>query len=166
VGQLYLPPPDVIGIPTSVALVLARRRHFALTLGTLVAYPSGFEFTAVVRGAVGSPSVMSLLSEDAIPLGEAEAGTGVAFTLQLSDGTMLATANSDRFGETEVYELLVLDGSGNDRRVSTTFWCPRLPPPGPLGIECRWNEQDLQAAVSIDADEIRQAAARSIAVWD
>jgi hypothetical protein len=57
-------------------------------------------------------------------------------------------------------------GPGN-HRVECEYWAAGLPPPGPLTFVCEWPITELsQAEVTIGAEAIIEAAARTRSVWE
>jgi hypothetical protein len=156
-------------LPGSVAedLVIVRTDHLAVMIGSIRAYPTGFEFTVDTRvrqaPEPGRPGAEAWLHPD---MGEGALRIGLLY------------ADGRRGASTEMYHapgddlesdrLLMLPGGGggNYRSWHLSYWIYPLPPPGPVAFYAEWPEHDIaEAHAEIDGGLIRDAAGRAIALW-
>jgi hypothetical protein len=166
--------PDTV-IPGSVPgeLLLFRTDEVAVAVGSIRAYPNGFEFTVHARlrrvdmeiGPSGDPFSWHRRSrgahapDDVLRLG-----------LMYADGRRAATtsrrlprpANSDD-GEIVLSQQ---GGGGSAGAWDQGFWVHPLPPDGPVTLVASWLGHGVtEERADLDGAEIRAAAARALSLW-
>ncbi len=137
--------PDA-AIPGSVAgdLILIRTGQVALAIGSVRAYPNGFEFTAHVR--------MRGDDQDEPAWHDPFDRHGRRRTRTPGDALRLG--------------LLYADGRRAARRWDDEFWVHPLPPEGPVTFAASWLEYGAaETSAELDGSAIRQAAARAVILW-
>ncbi len=162
-------------IPGSVPaeVVLIHTEQVAVAVGSVRAYPNGFEFTLHTR----------LRSED-------ETGPGGAGPLErhghrrgtqapedvlrlgvmYADGRRAATTGGhlrpDDDADAGRLVLLENGGGGSARRWDGDFWVYPLPPDGPVTFVASWLEQRVaETRAELDGAAIRKAARRAVILW-
>ena len=150
--------------------MLIRTGQVAVGIGSVRAYPNGFEFTAHVR----------VRRED-----EDEPGWGDPFDrrgrrrqpadevlrlgLMFGDGRRAATTNRWWPGEDTDPGRLVLQqggGGGSARRWDGDFWVHPLPPEGPVTFVASWPKYAAaETRAELEGSAIRAAAARAVILW-
>jgi hypothetical protein len=170
---LWMEPPAVLPGLVGEVLVLAHTDAAAVAITGLGGYPTGFSFRLRVllrrekpvshgfdlslemhrwRGRRGSPP------PEFLRLG-----------VQFADGSMISNMDSLPFDEPDEPagpQLVETSGAGDLRGYEFPYWVWRLPPPGPVIFTCQWLAYEIQGArAQIDAQRIRDAAARSIYPW-
>jgi hypothetical protein len=164
--------PDTV-IPGSVPaeVLLVRTDRVAVAVGSVCAYPNGFEFTVHVRsrrvdddfGPSGNPFSWhrrfagAHAPDDALRLG-----------VLYADGRRTATTSS-RMHRDDSSDELVLNqegGGGDDRSWDQRFWLYPLPPDGPVTLIASWLQRDVtEARAELDGTAIRAAARRAVSLW-
>jgi hypothetical protein len=160
-------------IPGSVAgeLMVIRTGQVALAVGSVRAYPNGFEFTAHVR----------LRSEDEDEpfwhgpfdrygrRGRQPPGDELRLGILYSDGRRAATTSHSWPDEDADPGRLVLQqggSGGSDRRWDGEFWVHPLPPEGPVTFVASWPKyRAAETRAELDGSAIRAAAARAVSLW-
>ena len=151
-------------------LPVARTDKAAVVVRSIVAYPTGMEFSLAtrLREARGGHLMH--------PFGYGPSDSGSAdrllrFGVQFSDGSKATTVGHmpmpmpmDR--EPSIY-LGQHGGSGRAHGWDFTFWLWPLPPPGRLIFVAAWPAEGIpETRVEIDADAIRDAASQAEVLWD
>lgn len=162
--------PDAV-IPGSAPgeLLLIRTRDVAVAIGSIHAYPNGFEFTAHVRmrgSAENRPGWHD-------PFGRFEtrgpnaSGDVLRLGLVYADGRRGATTGGHWQPDDPEHLVLLPGGSGgSDRRWDGTFWVHPLPPDGPVTFVAAWPEYGAaETRAELDGATIREAATRSVVLW-
>lgn len=160
-------------IPGSVPadLLLARTDQVAVAVGSVRAYPNGFEFTVHVRmrrvdpeiGPYGDPFSLHGHSR-----GARSQDNALRLGVLYADGRRTATTSSWVLRD-ESDENLVLSqqgGGGGGRCWDQDFWLYPLPPDGPVTLIVSWLEHDVtETRVGLDGAAIRAAAGRAVTLW-
>ena len=162
--------PDAV-IPGSVPaeLILARADEAVIAVGSVRAYPNGFEFTAHVR-LRRAPETGALLAD---PFELQRPGRNVpAGALRLgvmyADGRRAATTGGPVLpaGDPDRLILQPDGGGGDDLGYDQDFWVHPLPPPGPVALVVSWSEQGIaETRADLDGAAIGQAAQRAVILW-
>jgi hypothetical protein len=160
-------------IPGSVPgeALLARTDRAAVALGSVRAYPNGFEFTLNVR----------LRDTDEFDFGvdpferhwrrryPHTAQDQLRLGILYADGRRAVTDGQSWPGEAaETPDLVLLPagGGGSDRSWDGDFWVHPLPPDGPVTFVASWLRYELaEARVELDGAAIRAAAQRAVVLW-
>jgi hypothetical protein len=164
--------PDAV-IPGSVPaeLLLVRTDQVAVAVGSVRAYPNGFEFTVHSRlrrvdreiGPSGDPFSWHRRFHGAHAPADV-LRLGVLY----ADGRRTATTSS-RVPAGDSPGQLVLSqqgGGGSARRWDQGFWVHPLPPDGPVMLIASWLEHGVtEARAELDGTAIRAAAGRAISLW-
>jgi len=167
-------PPDAV-IPGSVPadVMLIRTEHVAVAIGSIRAYPAGFEFALHTRlrhpdeTGHGGPDPL----EPCVPWrGRQVPGDVLRLGLMYADGRRTAThaARSLAEDDTDPGRLVMLEcGSrGSPRRWDGDFWVHPLPPPGPVTFVGSWPQYGVaEIRVELDGAAIREAAGRAVTLW-
>ena len=160
-------------IPGSVAaeVVLIRTGQVAVAVGSVRAYPNGFEFTLQTRlrhededgPLVGDPLERHGRWRGQVP------GDVLRLGVLYADGRRAATTGGRWPGEDSDPERLVLvqgGGGGSARRWDGDFWVHPLPPEGPGPFVASWLRPGVsEASAELDGAAIREAAARAVILW-
>jgi len=168
----WLRPEAVLPGSVQGELVLARTDEVAIAIGSIRAYPNGFEFTVHVRfreaaadfgpghdpfswhrrghGGSGPPDVLRL---------------GVAY----ADGRRTATTSGQPGpGDEDDGQLRLMHqgGGGSALGFDQNFWLYPLPPQGPVAFVAAWLEFGVpEVTAEIDAAAIQAAAERAVVLW-
>jgi hypothetical protein len=165
--------PDAV-IPGSVQgeLMLIRTGQVAVAIGSICAYPNGFEFTAHVRvrGADEDKPVRHDPFDRGDWRGSQAAGDALRLGVLYADGRRTATsAGHWRPDDKADPERLVLQhggGGGDARRWDGRFWLHPLPPQGPVTFVASWREYEVaETRAELDGSAIREAARRVVILW-
>jgi hypothetical protein len=150
--------------------MLLRTGQVAIAIGSIRAYPNGFEFTAHVRRRdedENQPGYHDPFNrhgrrgqqDDALRLGILYADGRRGAT---NGGHPLPDEQADPGG-------LVLQhgsGGGNARRWDGDFWVHPLPPDGPVTFVAAWPEYGVaETQAQLDGAAIRAAAGRAVILW-
>jgi hypothetical protein len=161
-------------IPGSVPaeVVVARTEQVAVAVGSLRAYPNGFEFTLHTRlrredesgPIVGDPLErhgrrVGPVPDDALRLG-----------VVYADGRRAATTSGHwRPDDDDDPQRLVLQengGGGSACRWDGDFWVSPLPPPGPVTFVVSWLRYGVgEVRADLDGTAIGEAAGRAVILW-
>jgi hypothetical protein len=162
-------------IPGSVAaeLVLVRAETVAVAVGSLRAYPNGFEFTLHVRLRHEDEEYRHGMRDpfDGHPSGRRQGEHDRALRLGIlyADGRRTATTSRrPTVPDAQAGELVLQqDGSsGSDRRWDGDFWVHPLPPDGPVTFVASWLAYGVtETRAQVDGAAIRSAASRAIDLW-
>jgi len=162
-------------IPGSVPaeVMLIRTEQVAVAIGSVRAYPNGFEFTLQTR----------LRREDESGPGAADPTArhgrwrgvqGPDDVLRLgvlyADGRRTATTAGHPLldDDTDDRRLVLLPGGGGGdaRRWDGDFWVHPLPPDGPVTFVASWPKHGVaETRVELDGAAIREAAGRAVTLW-
>jgi len=164
--------PDAV-IPGSVPgeLILIRTGQVAVAIGSIRAYPNGFEFTAHVRtrGADEDEPVRHGPFDRHARRGKETAGDVLRLGVLYADGRRTATTSHWWPGEDADPGRLVLHpggSGGNARRWDGGFWVYPLPPEGPVTFVASWLEYGVaETRAELDGSAIRAAAGRAVILW-
>jgi hypothetical protein len=161
-------------IPGSVLaeVVLVRTEQVAVTVGSVRAYPNGFEFTLHTRlrredetgPIVGDPLERhgrrgEQAPEDVLRLG-----------VMYADGRRAATTGGHwRPDDDDDPQRLVLHqncGGGSARWWDGDLWAYPLPPEGPVTFVVSWLRHGVgETRADLDGAAIREAARRAVVLW-
>jgi hypothetical protein len=163
----WMRPDEVVPGAVPGEMLLARTDRAALALGSVRAYPNGFEFTLHVRtresGIAADPFEqrrrrLGQQDEDHLRLG-----------ILYADGRRAATTGRPWPDDDVDDERLVLipDGSsGTDHSWDGDFWVHPLPPDGEVAFVVSWPRFDVaETRVEFDGAAIREAAGRAVSLW-
>jgi hypothetical protein len=164
--------PDAV-IPGSVPgeLVLIRTEQAAVAVGSVRAYPNGFEFTLHVRVRGNDETEPGWHDPlDRHGRGGQAPGEVLRLGLMYADGRRTATtARYSRPDDEADPGHLVLrqgGGGGNARRWDGEFWVYPLPPEGPVTFVASWLKQGVaETRAELDGAAIREAAERAVILW-
>jgi len=162
--------PDAV-IPESVPgeLLLIRTEEVAVSIGSICAYPNGFEFTAHVRrrgkdeNAPGWNDPFDRFGR----LGGETSGHVLQLGLLYADGRRGATTGGHWRPDDPEHLVLQPGGSGGSpRRWDGKFWVHPLPPDGPVTFVAAWRQYGAaEARAELNGAAIRAAAARAVILW-
>ena len=167
-------PPDTV-IPGSVPadVMLIRTEQVAVAVGSVRAYPAGFEFALHTRlrhkdeTRHGGADPL----EPRVPWrGRQVPGEMLRLGLMYADGRRTATHPGRPLGDddTDPGRLVMLEcGSrGSPRRWDGDFWVHPLPPEGPVTFVASWPRYGVaETRVELDGATIREAAGRAVTLW-
>jgi len=158
-------------VPADVMLI--RTEQVAVAIGSIRAYPAGFEFALHTRlrhpdeTGHGGPDPL----EPRVPWrGRQVPGDVLRLGLMYADGRRTATHAARPLAEddTDPGRLVMLEcGSrGSPRRWDGDFWVHPLPPPGPVTFVGSWPQYGVaEIRVELDGAAIREAAGRAVTLW-
>lgn len=163
--------PDAV-IPASVPgeLVLIRTEEVAVWVGSICAYPNGFEFTAHVRmrGADHSvPGWHDLFNRFGTRSPQGSASDALRLGLLYADGRRGATTGG-HWDPDDPNGLILLPGGagGSARRWDGKFWVHPLPPEGPVTFVAAWPKYAVaETQAELDGASIRLASGRAVSLW-
>ena len=153
--------------------MLIRTEQVAVAIGSIRAYPAGFEFALHTRlrhpdeTGHGGPDPL----EPCVPWrGRQVPGDVLRLGLMYADGRRTAThaARSLAEDDTDPGRLVMLEcGSrGSPRRWDGDFWVHPLPPAGPVTFVGSWPKYGVaEIRVELDGAAIREAAGRAVTLW-
>jgi hypothetical protein len=163
--------PDEV-IPGSLPgeVMLVRTGQVAITIGSVLAYPNGFGFTAHVRrrggdeDQPGNPDPFNRHGQ------RGQQDNALRLGILYADGRRGATIGGHWWPhKQDDPERLVVQpggGGGNDRRWDGDFWVHPLPPDGPVTFVASWPEYGVpETRAQLDGSAIRTAAERAVILW-
>jgi hypothetical protein len=161
-------------IPGSVRaeVVLVRTEQVAVAVGSVRAYPNGFEFTLhtrLRRGDEAGPMVGDPLERHGRRGGQAP-GDVLRLGVLYADGRRAATTGGHwRPDDDDDPERLVLhqNGSGGSAgRWDGDFWVSPLPPEGPVTFVVSWLRHGVaETRADLGGAAIREAAGHAVILW-
>jgi hypothetical protein len=160
-------------IPGSVPaeLILARTDEVAVAVGSVRAYPNGFEFTVHVRARRADDAVGDFDPFERLGYGRERRAPHDALRLGVlyADGRRTATTAGHPLKRDDNAENLILrhgGGGGDDRSWDSDFWVYPLPPAGPVTLVASWLEHGIaETRAELDGAAIREAAGHAVALW-
>ena len=170
----WMRPETVIPGSVPAELLLVRGEAVAVAVGSLRAYPNGFEFAVHVRLRREDAEYRHGMSDpfDWHACGRRETTGDQALRLGIlyADGRRTATTSRRPAlpGGAEAGELALQQGgsSGSDRRWDGDFWVHPLPPDGPVTFVASWLAYEVtETRAQVDGSAIRAAASRAIELW-
>jgi hypothetical protein len=167
----WMQPDEVIPGSVPGELILIRTGQVAVAIGSIRAYPNGFEFTAHVRtrGADEDEPVWHDPFDRHGRRGRHPPDDVLRLGLLYADGRRAATTSHWWPGEDADPGQLVLQqggSGGNARRWDGEFWVHPLPPEGPVTFVASWPEYGAaETRAELDGSAIREAAARAVILW-
>jgi hypothetical protein len=161
--------PDAV-IPASVPaeFILVRTDQATVAVGSVRAYPNGFEFTVHIRlrrenetgGLIADPferhRQAASVPADVLRLG-----------IMYADGRRAATTGPGLPTGDPRRIVLQPDGGGGDNlSYDQDFWVHPLPPPGPVTLVVSWLKHGIaEVRAELDGTAIGEAAQRSVTLW-
>jgi hypothetical protein len=159
------PPGDEIGMLAVSSFLLARTAEVVVAVRGITAYSDGLHLAVVVIFADHARSEDLAYSLQEFSRSPGRFRVGVAF----SDGRTATSGQRDAPDiETAGRAQLKMLGSGQHELMwNGEYWLWPLPPPGPLGVGCRWPDRGIpETLVQIDPEPLLSAAERSRSVWE
>ncbi len=165
------PAENVLPAPFPLWAVLARTGDVALAVRDGLAYPNGFTFGFSLRRRAprSGPGDDPIHHWHGVRGGEIPP-EALRLGVQLADGSKATIFDGHRWFATadrpDGPVLVQRGGSGGMHSWELAFWVWPLPPPGPLAFVCEWPSEGIELTrVEVDADAIREAAARAEILW-
>ena len=163
---------DVV-IPGSVRaeVVLARTGQVAVAIGSVRAYPNGFEVTlhTRLRGEDETgPGRGDPLERHGWRRGSRAPDEGLRLGVGYADGRRAAAPSGHPRPGDDRGRLVVRQngGGGSGRSWDGNLWVHPLPPEGPVTFVVSWLEQGVaETGVELDGAAIREAARRAVILW-
>jgi hypothetical protein len=162
-------------IPGSVPaeVMLIRTEQVAVAIGSVRAYPNGFECTLHTRlrhEDETGPGAADPLEQHGRWRGRREPGDALRLGVMYADGRRTSTTAGHPFfdDDAEAGRLVLLQGGGggDDRRWDGDFWVHPLPPEGPVTFVASWPKHGVaETRVELDGAAIRAAAQRAVTLW-
>src|SRR5215470_17655568 len=153
--------------------MLIRTEQVAVAIGSVQAYPNGFEFILHTRlrredeaGYGADP-----LELHGPPLrGRQVPGDVLRLGVMYADGRRTAATASHPLGDddSDPRRLVMLQGgsSGSPRRWDGDIWVHPLPPGGPVTFVASWPKHGVtETRAELDGAAIREAAQRAVTLW-
>lgn len=168
----WMQPDEVIPGSVPGELMLIRTGQVAVAIGSIRAYPNGFEFTAHVRmhgEDENEPGWHDPFDRHG-RRGRQQPGDVLRLGLLYADGRRGATTGGHwRPDKDDDPGRLVLEhgsSGGTARRWDGNFWVHPLPPDGPVTFVASWPEYGAaETQARLDGTAIRAAAARAVVLW-
>jgi hypothetical protein len=158
-------------VPAEVVLI--RTERVAVAVGSVRAYPNGFEFTVHIR--LRREDETSWLGHDPFGRHRPRRGTQenddqLRLGILYADGRRAATTGEHwRPPDDGDDGRLVLQqggGGGSSRGCDWDFWVHPLPPGGPVTLVTSWLEHGIaESRAELDGAAIRAAARRAVTLW-
>jgi len=170
----WMQPETVIPGSVPAELLLVRAAAVAVAVGSVRAYPNGFEFTVHVRLRRGDEEYSHGMSDPFDWHASGSRGQARDRALRLgilyADGRRTATTSRRPMlpDGGEAGELVLQQGgsSGSDRRWDGDFWVHPLPPDGPVAFVASWLAHAVtETRAQVQGSAIRAAASRAIELW-
>jgi hypothetical protein len=165
--------PDTVipgSVPAEVALI--RTEQVAVAVGSVRAYPNGFEFTVHVRLRRADESSWP---GDSDVFGRRQRGTGadgdqLRLGILYADGRRAATTGGRWWppGDDEDGRLFLQQGGGggNSQGCDWDFWVHPLPTNGPVTLIASWLHYGVtESQADLDGAAIQAAAGRAVTLW-
>jgi hypothetical protein len=170
---VWMPSDAVIPGSVPAELMLIRTEQVAVAIGSVRAYPNGFEFTLHTRLRREDESGPG--HADPLELHGYRRGTQVPdevmrLGVMYADGRRVATRSGDRWpdedGDSEQLVLQQNGGGGGDRTWDGDMWVYPLPPEGPVTFVASWPKHGVtETRAELDGAAIREAARRAVILW-
>jgi hypothetical protein len=164
----------VIPAPVLAGVVLIRTEQVAVAVGSVRAYPNGFEFTLHIRLRGEAESSWPGHSD---PFGRHRPRRGTRWDddqlrlgILYADGRRAATAGvyyrPPDDGDDGRLVLLQGGGGGSSCSQDWDFWVHPLPPGGPVTLVGSWVEHGIaESRAELDGAAIGAAAGRAVTLW-
>ena len=162
-------------IPGSVPaeVMLIRTEQVAVAIGSVRAYPNGFEFTLQTRlrrEDESGPGAADPTERHARWRGGQAPDDVLRLGVLYADGRRTATTAGHPLldDDTDDRRLVLLPGGGGGdaRRWDGDFWVHPLPPDGPVTFVASWPKHGVaETRVELDGAAIREAAGRAVTLW-
>ena len=161
-------------IPGSVPaeIVLVRTEQVAVAVGSVRAYPNGFEFTLHTRQRREDETgwrAPDPFDDHGSGQGPGMPGDALRLGVMFADGRRAATTGGHPWPHDADADRLVLlsdGGGGGGRRWDANFWVYPLPPGGPVTLVVSWPKYDVaETRAELDGAAIREAAGRAVILW-
>ena len=152
--------------------MLIRTELAAVAIGSVRAYPNGFEFTLHTRlrhEDETGPGAADPLEQHGRWRGRREPDV-LRLGVMYADGRRTATTAGHPFFDDDADDgrlvLLQGGGGGDGRRWDAEFWVHPLPPEGPVTFVASWPKHGVaETRVELDGAAIRAAAQRAVTLW-
>jgi hypothetical protein len=150
-------------------VIVARNDEAAVAVGSLRAYPNGFEFTVLIRQRRDDRAEDRWALD---PFGQ-HSGRGAAedvlrLGIMYADGRRVAADRGhDSVADDPGRLILNHNGAGGDSLSwHADFWIHPLPPDGPVTVVVSWLEQGItESRAELDGTAIRAAAQQAVTLW-
>jgi hypothetical protein len=167
----WMRPDGVIPGPAAVELFLIRTNEVGVAVGSVRAYPNGFEFTVHARlrhGQLvwGKSPLDSLADLRTRREPERALRLGVLY----ADGRRARTPSHRPIpadeADGEHLVLLEVGTGGTERQWDGSFWVHPLPPDGPVTFIASWLLYEVaETRAELDSSAIHEAAGRAVILW-
>lgn len=172
VRPAWMRPDEVIPGSVPAELLLIRTEQVGVAVGSVRAYPNGFEFTLHTRLRTEDetgPRVGDPLEWHG-RLGAQEPGEVLRLGIMYADGRRASTTSGHwRPDDEDDPERLMLQqngGGGSARYWDGDFWVYPLPPEGPVTFVASWLKYGVEETrARLDGAAIREAARRATVLW-
>jgi hypothetical protein len=153
--------------------MLIRTEQAAVAIGSVRAYPNGFEFILHTRLRAEDETGYGAdpLEPHGPPLpGRQVPGEVLRLGVTYADGRRTATTAPHPLGDddTDPGRLVMLQGgsSGSPRTWDGDIWVHPLPPDGPVTFVASWPKHGVtETRAELDGAAIREAAQRAVTLW-
>jgi hypothetical protein len=167
----WMRPDEVLPGAVPGEMLIARTHQAAVALGSVRAYPNGFEFTLHVR--TREPAEFGLgpdpFEQRRRWLGQQDEEDHLRLGILYADGRRAATTGRSWPDDDVADEQLILipdGGGGDDHRWDADFWVHPLPPDGPVTFVVSWPRYGVaETLAEFDGAAIRAGAERAESLW-
>jgi hypothetical protein len=165
------PSEGTIGATVAITEILGRSDELVVVLDHLTAYPNGFAFdllfvaSPLVRQE--GPMMRSMMRRQQVPRLGFEFSDGTRVTNEAGPvmGPM-AQLEKDDEGVPKRPVLMPRGGGGGSGQWAMRHWCFGLPTPGEMRVYFEFEPVGIPETMTVlDADLIREAAARAEVIW-
>jgi hypothetical protein len=166
----WMRPDGVIPGLAPAEVFLIRNNDVAVAVGSVTAYPNGFEFTIHARlrkrEFVWGKSPLDSLADPRTRQPEQALRLGV----QYADGRRARTSSHRPIpahrANGEHLVLLEVGTGGTERQWDGSFWVHPLPPGGPVTFVASWLLYEVaETHAELDSSVIHEAAQRAVILW-
>ncbi len=165
-------PDGIIPGFAAAGLFLIRTDELAVAVGSVQAYPNGFEFTVHARVHHGQlPWGTSPLDPAADPRTNSDPDLALRLGVLYADGRRARTGTFRPMpvddGDDDQYLVLRETGTGGtERQWDGRFWVHPLPTDGPVTFVASWLLHEVaETRADLDSSVIHEAAQRAVTLW-
>jgi hypothetical protein len=167
--QAWMQPDEVIPGTVPAEVLLIRAERVAVAIGSVRAYPNGFEFTVHVRVREDETEPVRHDPFDRHGWGLQAPDEVLRLGVLYADGRRGATTSGYwRPDEADPARVIMHQGgsSGNPRRWDGQLWVYPLPPEGTVTFVASWLKYGVaETRAELDGSAIRAAAGRAVILW-
>jgi hypothetical protein len=166
------PSEGTLGASVAITEILGRTDDLVVAIDHVTAYPNGFSFDLVILASPlvrhERPMMRVMLTRQQVPRVGFEYSDGTRVTNEGGPimGPRAMLEKDDQGVPTRPVLLMAGGGGGGNSQWAMRHWCYGLPTPGELKVYFEFEPSGMPETMTVlDADAIRQAAARAVVIW-